>query len=182
MGLWSQNVVSPNIKQQEDTMQSKWIPNYKGYYSVREDGAVYAHSRIVNGKVRKARWKTATKDKNGYYYVKLHKNGVTKSLQIHRLVAICFKHSDYKEHLQVNHIDEDKSNNHYSNLEWCTAQYNTEYSQAKTYKLVNKGKIVEVFNLRKFCRENQLDYSCMRKVLKGERSHHNGWQKHEEKS
>lgn len=37
----------------------------------------------------------------------------------------------------VNHIDEDKMNCHYTNLEWCTRQHNTLHSRGsrvKTYK------------------------------------------------
>ena len=46
---------------------------------------------------------------------------------IHRLVAQAFiTYSNHKP--QVNHIDGDKSNNHFTNLEWCTAQENMEHS------------------------------------------------------
>jgi len=48
--------------------------------------------------------------------------------------------------------------------------------KAKTYYLVNPlGEKVKIFNLSKYCRDNQLDKSRMEKVLVGKTSHHKGW-------
>jgi len=50
--------------------------------------------------------------------------------KIHRLVAETFIPNP--DNLpQVNHIDKNKDNNHYSNLEWCDCYYNINYSLAK---------------------------------------------------
>lgn len=47
---------------------------------------------------------------------------------VHRLVAQEFIPNTDPEHLtQVNHKDEDPSNNHSDNLEWCDAKYNVNY-------------------------------------------------------
>ena len=56
---------------------------------------------------------------------------------------------------QVNHIDEDKTNNNVSNLEWCNNQYNTEYSFAKSYIVENvrTGERQTMHNLNAFCRQ-----------------------------
>ena len=53
---------------------------------------------------------------NGYLSACLWKNGKQRKLSIHRLVAKGFVPNphNYKE---VNHIDEDKTNNRYNNLE-----------------------------------------------------------------
>lgn len=133
----------------------------------------------MNDCVRKGKWKKPTLSNRGYYTVTLHKDGESKCFPVHRLVAICFKPEGYSPELQVNHIDEDKTNNHASNLEWVTAQYNTEYSQAKAYKLQYGAEVIEVFNLRKFCRDNNLDHSAMRKVLRGSRKSHMGYRRYE---
>jgi hypothetical protein len=62
------------------------------------------------------------KDRYGYLIVDLSK----KQYKVHRLVATAFcEGADYFE--CVNHLDEDKTNNHYSNLEWCTKAYNNKY-------------------------------------------------------
>lgn len=66
---------------------------------------------------------TPSKDANGYFVVTLN----NKSYKIHRLVALTFIPNPYG-YPQVNHKDEDKSNNSVSNLEWCTSQYNNTYN------------------------------------------------------
>lgn len=64
--------------------------------------------------------------KGNYLHVTLYKDGKQLSKNIHRLVAMAFIANpfNYKE---INHIDEDKTNNAASNLEWCTHQYNNSY-------------------------------------------------------
>ena len=44
---------------------------------------------------------------------------------------------------QVNHIDENKSNNHVENLEWCDGKYNMTYSHGKSIRCVETGQIFE---------------------------------------
>lgn len=53
---------------------------------------------------------------------------------------------------------------------------NTEISQAKAYKFKNPmGKLIEVFNLNKFCRGKVIDPSAMSRVSRGISSHHHQW-------
>lgn len=63
----------------------------------------------------------------GYYRVELSKSGKTKKMFVHRLVASAYI-PNKDNHPQVNHIDGDKLNNKFSNLEWCTASYNHKHS------------------------------------------------------
>lgn len=65
----------------------------------------------------------------GYHGVRLYHQGNGKSLKVHRLVALAFV-DGYFEGAQVNHIDCDKTNNHHSNLEWCTGQANHDHKMA----------------------------------------------------
>ena len=93
------------------------IPGYEGVYEVSNLGRVRR-----NGKILKP-----IKDKDGYLRVNLCKNGIRRtSSLIHRLVALAFLHNpDNKP--QINHKDEDKTNNAVDNLEWCDAKYNMNY-------------------------------------------------------
>lgn len=64
--------------------------------------------------------------KNGYLYVNLNRGRKMKHHYIHRLVAEAFI-PNIKGLPQVNHIDEDKTNNCVENLEWCTAEENVNH-------------------------------------------------------
>ncbi|HGY9608200.1 hypothetical protein [Vibrio harveyi] len=60
---------------------------------------------------------------------------------------------------------------------FVTQQENSEASFAKSYRFmkIETGEVIEVFNLRKFCRENQLDHGSMNRVRSGKRKTHKGW-------
>ena len=84
--------------------------------------------------------------KTGYYQVNLYLNGQYCSKRIHKLVAEAFLENP--DNLPVvNHIDGDKTNNHVSNLEWCTISHNTWYAthvlgtnQESLYKATEASK------------------------------------------
>ena len=63
---------------------------------------------------------------DGYVLVSLCKDGKCKSFSIHRLVAGAFIENP-NNLPQINHKDEDKTNNFVENLEWCDAKYNNNY-------------------------------------------------------
>ena len=63
--------------------------------------------------------------------------GTQHQMYVHRLVAEVFSPNPYGKPL-VNHKDGDKQNNHYSNLEWCTASENTQH--AYDNGLINRPK------------------------------------------
>lgn len=97
----------------------KNIDGYDGLYKISSRGRVF--SCISN------RIKPSFANNKGYHLVHLYKAGFDKSFLVHRLVALAFCENPhgYKE---INHIDEDKSNNFASNLEWCSRKYNQMYS------------------------------------------------------
>lgn len=102
----------------------KWkdIFGYDGMYQVSDLGRVRSkHS---------GEWKVLSPGKTtlNYSQLYLYKNGNGKRFYVHRLVANAFIPNDDESKNQVNHINEDKTNNRVSNLEWCTAQYNNTYN------------------------------------------------------
>lgn len=110
----------------------KPIPGFEGKYEVGDNGEVRyvraGHSRPLKQKFNKH---------TGYMSVCLINGGGEKPTYkaVHRLVAEAFIPNPDGLAF-VNHKDEDKTNNNVENLEWCTPQYNSEYSKAKRYKRV----------------------------------------------
>ena len=110
------------------------IKGYEKMYQVSNLGNV---RRLVGFRCRNERIIKPLNKPNGYLKVQLHYNGRTRDVYIHRLVAEAFIPNP-NNYTEVNHIDEDKTNNRFSNLEWCDRQYNAEYSLAKTVNQYSK--------------------------------------------
>lgn len=101
-------------------MKEVWkdIEGYEGLYQISNLGRV---KRVATGKVLKG-----GKDKDGYLMVKLYKNNIRSNKKIHRLVAEAFIPNPENKP-QVNHADENKTNNSLDNLEWMTAKENINH-------------------------------------------------------
>lgn len=63
----------------------------------------------------------------GYLAIDLRKNKTRATGLIHRLVATAFLENPDNLPI-VNPKDSDRTNNRYSNLEWCTQQHNVQHS------------------------------------------------------
>ena len=99
-----------------------WCPvkNYENLYEVSNQGRVksigYGKERILKPGI----------NTQGYLQVVLCKNGEKNNCVIHRLVAQTFIPNP--DNLpEVNHKDEDKTNNSVLNLEWCDRKSNCNY-------------------------------------------------------
>lgn len=108
----------------------KVYPDYP-FIEVSSLGRIRTKDRVVtykNGRKHfyKGRALKQHLDRYGYLYVSFHVNGKTVNLKVHRIVAIMFIPNP-NNYPQVNHIDNDRTNNVISNLEWCTNQYNQDY-------------------------------------------------------
>ena len=123
----------------------KDVKGYEGLYQVSNFGNIKGLAKKHGHSNRKENIIKQFKNKNGYYKVVLSKNGKQKNIEVQRIVAEAFLNKkNYKSYLnedrtkidinklQVNHIDEDKSNNKVNNLEWCSHKYNVNYG--------NRGK------------------------------------------
>lgn len=82
--------------------------------------------------------------KNGYYSYKYRgKTGDSKSEYVHRLVASHFVANTNINYAEINHIDGNKSNNHYTNLEWVDRKLNMEHASATKLINTNSYKRIE---------------------------------------
>ena len=108
-------------------MEEMWkdIVGYEGLYQVSNEGNVRTTKRQGT---KGGLLKISVSDKYAakYCYVRLHKNCGEKSFWVHRLVAEAFIPNPDGLH-QVNHKDQNPSNNMVDNLEWCTVEYNMNY-------------------------------------------------------
>lgn len=118
----------------EDLENEIWkdVKNYEGNYQVSNFGRVRRISQ--KGKNRKGNrvWPVkyyllkGTIGKIGYPLAALSKNGIVKICTIHRLVAEAFLDPvEFKA--DVNHKDNDRINNHISNLEFVSHRSNTTH-------------------------------------------------------
>ena len=72
----------------------------------------------------------------GYLMHGLYENNKQKNLYLHRIIATAFIDNP-DEKPQVNHIDENKTNNDLSNLEWCTERENAVHG-TRTKRIAEK--------------------------------------------
>jgi len=130
------------------------IDGYEGLYQISNYGRVkslkrktyrenrYGHTFLNhNEKILKNNTR-----KDGYVNTTLYKDGKAKSYAIHRLVAQHFviNPNNYKE---INHKDENKTNNFAGNLEWCTRTYNNRYSKSKKVNQYDlKGNYIKTWD------------------------------------
>lgn len=131
------------------------IPGYEGKYKISESGDIISVGRFVPESGRAGRYYPERilkqqPDKDGYLGVRLCSEGTYKNFKVHRLVAMVFIPN--REELPcVNHKDENKSNNHVDNLEWCTVAYNNNYNDRQVKIANSKKKAIGMYTL-----DNQL--------------------------
>lgn len=138
----------------------KDVKGYEGYYQVSNMGRVKS-MRVLktpkNGAIcrKNAFLSTKTTHDKRYIIVALCRDGEIKPTPVHRLVAETFIPNPNNLPF-VNHKDEDPTNNHVDNLEWCTCAYNLAYNNGyarraetrrKSYKRVlqidDNGRVVQ---------------------------------------
>lgn len=96
----------------------KEIKKYEGLYAITSCGKVWSYKR--------KKFLKSQINRGGYEQVCLCKNNKKKIHTVHRLVAETYIPNPENKP-QVNHRDEDKTNNSVSNLEWLTLKENINY-------------------------------------------------------
>ena len=123
-------------------------------------------------------------DKDGYLRVNLYKEGKSKQSKVHRLVAKAFiPNPDNKS--QVNHRDENKSNNKVENLEWVTSKENINYGTRTEKVAKSLSKPICGINIKtnekiefpstQEAERNGFDHGNIVKCLKGRNKSHKGY-------
>lgn len=121
-----------------ETKNEEWrdVRGFEGSYQVSNMGRVRSLDRYDGlGRLIKGMMLNPSINKGrGYLRVSFsdgHRN--FKHYEVHRLVALHFV-PGYQEGLVVNHKNEIKTDNRADNLEWCTYQYNINYSDVVAWK------------------------------------------------
>jgi hypothetical protein len=104
--------------------QWKYIEEYNNKYAVSNYGRVKSLKGITERILK------LSKTQDGYVQVVMCINNKPKSYRVNRLVAKYFLDNP-NNHPQVDHIDENRLNNHVDNLQWISAKDNTTKSQGK---------------------------------------------------
>ena len=107
----------------------KDIKGYEGLYAVTSCGKVWSY--------RTSKFLKPEKTNNGYLRVSLARKQKYIHYFIHRLVAQAYLENP-SSLPQVNHKDEDKTNNSLNNLEWASVSTNINYGtrNAKISKII----------------------------------------------
>ena len=157
----------------------------KDYYYCTNDGKLFSFSRSPINNVYKPIIPQI--DKDGYMaYNVTTKHNKKIRLFAHRMVAFIFVKNDNKdEKNQVNHIDENKLNNHYTNLEWCTIQYNLSYgnrvkkgSEKRRKKIAQKtkeGNVVHIYNSIMEAKKYGFLNNKISEVINGHKKYYKGY-------
>ena len=171
---------------------------YEGLYRVSNLGRIMSLNYRNTGK---AELMNLSKTKKGYLQVVLSKNKEKKTCKVHRLVAETFLPNPENKP-EVNHIDEDKTNNFVflnedgtvnkekSNLEWknhrdnCnhgtrnerTAKANTNGIRSKpVIQLTLDGEFVREWSSTNECGRNGFNQSNVVNCCNGKRKTHKGF-------
>lgn len=165
----------------------KDVIGYEQQYQVSNLGNIKSKDRtIVDCLGRKRKLKSCEikiqTSKIGYKQVLLHKNGEVRTHLVHRLVAEAFIPKTEANKNEINHKDENKSNNNADNLEWCDHKYNinfgtrTEKTSKKVYQYTkSKKKVNEYQSAWEVHRQLGYDQSSICRACNGTRKNAYGY-------
>lgn len=150
------------------------VKGLEGLYSVNFFGAVYSH--------RSEKFLKPERMPDGYLrYTLIDERGRKIRRQAHIFTLESYSGGIYQE--EVNHKDHVRDNNWIGNLEWVSRQRNVEHGKSRSFIITfPDGRKEKVFNLSKFCRDNDLHLGAMHEMATGRiregrslRTHHKGY-------
>ena len=112
------------------------VAGYEGRYQVSSMGRVKSLERNIphwrgGERTVKERILKPSDDCRGYLRVDLRDGSKRKHFKVHRLVCQAF-HDNLDNKQDVNHINENKTDNRACNLEWCTRRENINHGTRNT--------------------------------------------------
>lgn len=126
-------------------MSENWrdIPGYEGLYQASDLGKVKSLNYHRTGKEQIL---SPTKGTHGYLQVDLYKDGVRKNCLVSLLVWEVFN-GPIPEGMQVNHINEIKTDNRLENLNLMTCKENNNWGTRNRRMAKSRSKMVEQHTL-----------------------------------
>jgi hypothetical protein len=93
-------------------------------YYVNEYGDVFRNGKQLKPNTKR-NYRNGVPVKDKYYYIDIYKDGKRTSFYIHRLVGELYLPNP--DNLpEIEHKDDNRFNNHYTNLEWVTGEENRD--------------------------------------------------------
>lgn len=123
------------------------VVGYEGRYQVSSMGRVKSLERKdCLGRIQKERILKPGVNGGGYLKVGLRAGGKTRMFLVHRLVCQAF-HENPDNKPQVNHLNEDKTDNRACNLEWCTRRENMNHGTRNERSAKARSKPIGQYTL-----------------------------------
>ena len=174
-----------------ENIKEIWRPidGFEGLYEVSNLGRVKSCDRFVNSKggtrLHKGKVLKQAKDGGGYLQVNLCKDGKPTAVKVHRLVWEGFN-GKIPEGMQVNHIDEDKTNNSLDNINLMTPKQNVNWgtgNERRSKSLskpiiqysINGKKLAEFDSLSDASNQLNINIGNITSTLKGKRKTAGGY-------
>lgn len=149
-----------------------YIDGNETFYSISNYGRCRNDSK---GTILKGRFNKYT----GYISYVLQYRQNDKTISAHRTVMKAFCPIEHMDDLVVNHLDGDKTNNHLSNLEWCTPSQNMIHAfenNLRNPKWANQniwiydldGNFIKQSIVKEFAKELGITNDFIIRALRGE--------------
>ena len=109
-------------------MEERWkeVFGYDVLYEISDSGRLRTKHHGRQGYLNRYRYVEPVDNGHGYLKFNFMKSGIQKTVYVHKLVADAFVENP-NGYAEVNHIDENKANNRFDNLEWCTHKQNCNH-------------------------------------------------------